>query len=410
MGFETGLIERLYTFDRGITQLLIEHGIQAHLIPHEHVANPDVVVAMITDHEAAVDGLFDFVKGERSLSTSYIKELHALITRHQETVESIDSLGRQTTVPLRRGAYKVLPNNPRRLDGTIHEYCPPERVDSEMERLISMHHQRSDVAPEVEAAWLHHRFTQIHPFQDGNGRVARSLATLLFIKAGWFPLVVRSTDRAAYIGALETADCGNLAPLVEHFTQIQHDCFVRALSIAEDVRQERRVAETIVSVRQQLQKRRDSLVAEWEAAKSIAAALQRQAEYRLNEVASDLKREMADILENGSYYVDGADEHSQRSHFYRYQIIQTARALDYYANTSIYRAWLRLVLPSTNRTEMLIAFHGIGREFHGVLACSVSWFQRLETDDGEREIGAVIPFSTSPFYNSNSIGGHILHI
>ena len=189
MGFETGLIERLYTFDRGITQLLIEHGIQAHLIPHEHVANPDVVVAMITDHEAAVDGLFDFVKGERSLSTSYIKELHALITRHQETVESIDSLGRQTTVPLRRGAYKVLPNNPRRLDGTIHEYCPPERVDSEMERLISMHHQRSDVAPEVEAAWLHHRFTQIHPFQDGNGRVARSLATLLFIKAGWFPLL-----------------------------------------------------------------------------------------------------------------------------------------------------------------------------------------------------------------------------
>ncbi len=248
---DTGLIERLYTLDRGIIQLLIEHGIQAHLIRRKHVANPDVVVAMITDHEAAVDGLFDFVKGERSLSTSYIKELHALITRHQETVEGIDSLARQTTVPLCRGAYKVLPNNPRRLDGTIHEHCPPEHVASEMERLISMHHQHGDVAPEVEAAWLHHRFTQIHPFQDGNGRVARSQATLLFIKAGWFPLVVRSMDRAAYIGALETADCGNLAPLVEHFTRIQHDCFVRALSIAKDVRQERRVAESIVSVRRQ---------------------------------------------------------------------------------------------------------------------------------------------------------------
>ena len=81
---ETGLIERLYTLDRGITRLLIEHGIQTALIPRDSVANPDLIVAMIADHKAAVEGLFDFVKGERPLSTSYIKELHALITQHQE--------------------------------------------------------------------------------------------------------------------------------------------------------------------------------------------------------------------------------------------------------------------------------------------------------------------------------------
>ena len=85
---ETGLIERLYTLDRGVTQLLIERGIRATLIPHEPGANPEQIVAIIGDHEAAVEGVFDFVKGERSLSTSYIKELHALMTRHQETVEA----------------------------------------------------------------------------------------------------------------------------------------------------------------------------------------------------------------------------------------------------------------------------------------------------------------------------------
>ena len=56
------------------------------------------------------------------------------------------------------------------------------------------------------AAWVRHRFTQIHPFQDGNGRVARLLATLVFSRAEWLPLVVRRDDRVRYLDALEAAD------------------------------------------------------------------------------------------------------------------------------------------------------------------------------------------------------------
>ena len=171
---ETGLIERLYSFDRGVTQLLIEHGIQADLMPHGSVSNPQATVAMIRDHEAAIEGVFQFAKDDRSLSTSYIKELHALMTQHQHTVDDVDSLGRRMELRLIRGDYKCLPNNPYSSDGSIHQYCPPEHVSSEMDRLVAMHHNHTDIAPEVEAAWLHHRFTQIHPFQDGNGRIARA--------------------------------------------------------------------------------------------------------------------------------------------------------------------------------------------------------------------------------------------
>ena len=57
---ETGLVERLYSFDRGITQLLIDHGIQAAVIPHGSVPNPEATVAMISDHKAAVEGVFQF--------------------------------------------------------------------------------------------------------------------------------------------------------------------------------------------------------------------------------------------------------------------------------------------------------------------------------------------------------------
>ncbi|MDE2752340.1 MAG: Fic family protein [Gemmatimonadota bacterium] len=234
---ETGLIERVYTLTRGTTEVLIEHGLREELIPSSATdRDPALVFDMIQDHAAAVDGLFDFVKQRRRLSTSYVKELHAVLLANQETASARDVFGRRVEMPLTRGDYKQRPNNPVRSDGLVHEYCPPEQVASEMDRLLAMHleHEDRKVAPEVEAAWLHHRFVQIHPFQDGNGRVARALATLVVIRAGWFPLVVTDARRPDYIDALELADAGNLRPLVRLFAAIQRRAFEDAIRIAGD--------------------------------------------------------------------------------------------------------------------------------------------------------------------------------
>ncbi len=234
---ETGLIERVYSLTRGITEVLIEHGLREELIPSSATdRDPGLVFDMIQDHAAAVDGLFDFVKRERELSTSYIRELHSVLLAHQDTANARDIFGRRVEMPLAKGEYKKCPNNPVRPDGLVHEYCPPEQVASEMDQLLAMHHAHGEreVPPEVEAAWLHHRFTQIHPFQDGNGRVARALATLVTIRAGWFPLVVTDAGRPDYIDALEMADGGNLRPLVRLFAGIQRRAFEGAISIARD--------------------------------------------------------------------------------------------------------------------------------------------------------------------------------
>ena len=229
---ETGLIERVYTLTRGITEVLIERGLREEYIPSSATdRDPALVFDMIRDHAAAVDGLFDFVKQERRLSTSYIKELHSVLLAQQETASGRDIFGRRVEMPLAKGEYKRRPNNPVRPDGLVHEYCPPEQVASEMDRLLAMHreHRERMVPPEVEAAWLHHRFAQIHPFQDGNGRVARALATLVTIRAGWFPLVVTDAGRADYIDALEVADGGDLGPLVRLFSRIQRRAFEGAI-------------------------------------------------------------------------------------------------------------------------------------------------------------------------------------
>lgn len=396
---ETGLIERLYVLDRGITQLLIDRGIDAAIIPHRDNQCPESVASMIKDHQATVEGIFRFVRGERVLTTAYVREMHALMTRSQAWADAIDEKGQIVRVELIRGDYKHWPNNPQRPDGSLHEYCPPEHVAAEMDRLIALHGQHSSVLPEVEAAWLHHRFTQIHPFQDGNGRIARSLSTLVYVKADWFPLVVRNEHRDQYLDALELADGGDLSKLVKLFADLQKDELLKALTIARDVLRSVRAEEAIQAVRDRLNRRRDALIREWDEARHIAYQLRETAENRLREVHDELQNEMRQFLTNATFFVDGAADHGENSHYFGWQIVDSARELGYYANRETYRSWTRLVMANndSDRTELLIAFHGLGQEFQGVLACAAVCFQRNATEAGERQVTAGEPVSDGVF-------------
>ena len=72
------------------------------------------------------------------------------------------------------------------------------------------------------AARLHHRLAQIHPFQNGNGRLARTLADVFLVANGeprftWgdSDLVVAGTARERYIAALRSADARDYRLLFE---------------------------------------------------------------------------------------------------------------------------------------------------------------------------------------------------
>ncbi len=292
---ETGIIESVYTLDRGVTRTLIEKGIDAAWIPHGASNRDSALVArIIQDHYDALEGMFDFIGGQRQLSTGYIKELHAALLRNQETYTVVDPFGYVFEKPLEKGLYKTMPNNPTRPDGSVYEYCPPEHVSAEMDRLLEMHtvHGMANVAPEVEAAWLHHRFAQIHPFPDGNGRVARALASLVFIKAGWFPLIVKRDDWTRYIDALETADDGNLRPLVTMFVEAQRNAVIQATDIAYEVRPIESTDEAVAAVRERLQQRGKLPAKEWLAVKDTSARLANFVKQRLEQLASQLQREI----------------------------------------------------------------------------------------------------------------------
>lgn len=360
---ETGIIEDVYRLDRGVARTLIEKGIAAALIPHDS-GNKDseMVARIIQDHYDVLEGVFDFVGGKRQLSAGYIKELHAALLRNQETHPVVDSLGRVFEKQLERGTYKTVPNNPSRPDGSsLHEYCPPEHVASEMDRLILMHdaHQTQLVPHEVEAAWLHHRFTQIHPFADGNGRVARAISSLVFIKAGWFPLIVKREDRSRYIEALEKADIGDLRPLVALFVEAQRNTLIQAADVAYDVKPVTSPHEAVLAARDRLLERGLAPLPEWIGVKRAADDLAMFARRRFEELASDLKREIGAVVSSAQFVAEAEDRLGVS--------VAAIENLGYDPDYLAYVQSVKLILRVYGATGLILSFLAIGPRFHGLI-------------------------------------------
>lgn len=383
---ETGIIENLYSIDRGITQLLIEKGIEASLIPHGSTDKPaELIVPILKDQEEVLEGLFDFVANRRDLSAFYLREFHQALTRHQDTVQAVDALGNSVEVTLARGRWKQQPNNPTRPDGGVHQYCPPEHVNSEIERLLELHrnHMGGGIPPDVEAAWLHHRFTQVHPFQDGNGRVARTLASLVFLRAGWFPLVINRDTRDDYIDALEKADAGDLRPLVNLFARIEKKAFIKALSLSHSVLERTSPLDQVIeAAADRLRARRQSHVRAMQSrAFELSERLESRAEREVVSVAKRLNDELKTIDQR--YFADARCNDPDNDFWFKKQIIDVAKALDYYADTRTYRAWVRLRLKEERQTEIVVSFHALGVQFLGVMAVSAFLEYRDKSEDGE---------------------------
>lgn len=238
---ETGQIEGVYALDRGTTETLIRQGFEASLIGHGGAGpvSAEQAVDILRDQEeayrqimSAVPGGMDLVGGGRVFGEAVVRELHAVLTRNQDFTEARDSLGNRRQVPLLRGEYKQQPNNPRRSDGTLEEYCPPEQVASQMTDLFGIFAEleRDGADPIALAAWFHHAFTTIHPFQDGNGRLVRLLASVILIKHGLLYLSIeRGDQREEYLEALRRCDAGDLAPFVDLIARQQKLALLNAV-------------------------------------------------------------------------------------------------------------------------------------------------------------------------------------
>jgi Fic family protein len=383
---ETGIIEGVYTLDRGITQTLIERGIDSAYIPHNATnKDPELVARIVQNHAEVLEGLFAFVTGERSLSTGYIKELHAALLRDQDVAVVFDPSGRPFEIRLEKGLYKTMPNSPLRGDGTVHEYCPPEHVAAEMDRLVQYHQQHTEqgVRPHVEAAWIHHAFTQIHPFQDGNGRVARSLASLVFIKSGFFPLVVNRDDKPKYIDVLESADQGDLSPLVRLFSQLQKRALTKAVGKAADVKPVGTVEEALGATRDMLVDLGRIIPAQYLKAKESAGELMNATLTKFGRTAGRLRDDISRVDSTFAFSAGVFGEAPAN------EIDAVAAKLKYDPNINVFQQNVVLSLKARDiESRIVVAFHGVGAAFRGLLVAA-AYFQTGK--------GSAVPVSEDVF-------------
>ncbi len=402
IAIETGIIERLYTLDRGITTLLIERGIDEAVISHGKTDRPATeIIAIIRDQEAAVQSIFDFVKDNRPLSTSYIKELHALLTRHQPTTTAqLEHSGELIDVELLRGDWKKRPNNPKREDGTVHEYAPPEHVASEMDQLVSLYHRQEaeGIACEVQAAWLHHSFTAIHPFQDGNGRVARCLASLVFIKAGWFPLTIRDDDRRQYLDALEAADIGDLSRLVSFFAEREKQTLIHVLGLSDQVlNEQRQAAAVLASVRARLE--RDVRLSGQQViqlANARAEGVQAQVFARLDRLREEIRDTLGGVAD-AKVFVGQARSGDDRALWHSIPINSVAKRFGYFANRRTYSSWADIgIAVGADRTEIVFSLHGLAHIDNGTRLCTAIAYHRQQGEGGT-QVTDIEPLSETPF-------------
>lgn len=90
-----------------------------------------------------------------------------------------------------RGDYKISPNRVERTmpDGSkqsVFETTPPGWPTQEaMGQVVDWYNRDALTHPLIRAAVFVYEFLSIHPFQDGNGRLSRLIATLLLMKSGY---------------------------------------------------------------------------------------------------------------------------------------------------------------------------------------------------------------------------------
>jgi Fic family protein len=162
----------------------------------------------------------DLVAEAASAGATHFEELllrthEELVAEHEQYPVRYGDEVELESVP--RGEYKTFENYGVMSDGRLHLYAPPEQVSTEVARLAAEAASDALAAahPVVQAAYLLYATDAIHPFADGNGRVARAVASLPLYRAVELPLVVTPRSRREYLRSLEhSTEPGGLVDFV----------------------------------------------------------------------------------------------------------------------------------------------------------------------------------------------------
>ncbi|MCY3767160.1 MAG: Fic family protein [Gemmatimonadetes bacterium] len=183
------------------TRSLILHGLTARGKPmRDHL---DIV-----GHNEAEKAIEYAVESNEELNEVFIRNLHRMLLKEPYEIDAVTPDGRPTKRLITIGNYKTRPNNVRISTGEIYYFTAPDQIKPAMSDLMDWYRKAESQGqhPIVIAATFHYRFVRIHPFDDGNGRMARLLMNMILIRHGYTVAMVPIQERNRYIESLEQAD------------------------------------------------------------------------------------------------------------------------------------------------------------------------------------------------------------
>ncbi len=146
---------------------------------------------------------------EVPLTQNFIRTLHKTLLREDYTVHRELPGGVQTSYVIHAGQYKTRPNSVFTRYGDRFEYASPEETPGLMADLVDWYNraeQEGKLSPVELAALFHYRYIRIHPFEDGNGRIARLMVNFILSRHDYPMIVIRSRKKSEYLEALHQTD------------------------------------------------------------------------------------------------------------------------------------------------------------------------------------------------------------
>lgn len=143
------------------------------------------------------------------LTQNFIRQLHKTLLREDYVVHRQLPGGVMTSYTIHTGRYKTRPNSVITRYGDRFEYASPEETPAMMTSLVDWYNEAEksgEYTPVELAALFHYRYIRIHPFEDGNGRIARLMVNYILARHNWPMIVVRSRNKSEYLDALHRSD------------------------------------------------------------------------------------------------------------------------------------------------------------------------------------------------------------
>lgn len=179
---------------------------------------------------------------ELPIDEALLKKIHKILLQNEKTVTTFDTKGKKTSMKIIPGEYRKTFNGVLTSDGQYDVFPSPSQIHSVMEylcgwiyRSLQQNHHAS-----IVAILAHYNLVRIHPFDDGNGRLARLLLNIILMKKNYPTILFKQKDisfRKGYLESLEKghSKAGNLIPFFEFMLNLQISQLTEMMTILKNL-------------------------------------------------------------------------------------------------------------------------------------------------------------------------------